>query len=102
MLLARMLETGILVSSEGRLLLGPKGEALYARKNFQALYAVFEAPPLLRVQWGPREVGSVDALFLQALPPGSCFVLGGARGKSRTSTGRRGCATWHRPRTEST
>jgi ATP-dependent Lhr-like helicase len=77
MLLGRMLETGILVSSEGRLLLGPRGEALYARKNFQALYAVFEAPPLLVVRWGPREVGSVDALFLQALPPRSCFVLAG-------------------------
>ena len=77
MLLGRMLETGILVSTEGRLIVGPRGEALYAKKNFQALYAVFEAPPLLRVQWGPREVGSVDALFLQALAPGSCFVLGG-------------------------
>jgi len=77
MLLGRMLEAGIVVAAAGRLSLGPRGEALYARKNFQALYAVFEAPPLLRVQWGQREVGSVDALFVQALPPGSCFVLGG-------------------------
>jgi ATP-dependent helicase Lhr and Lhr-like helicase len=76
-LLARMLEAGILVSTEARLILGPRGEALYARKNFQALYAVFEAPPLLSVRWGAREVGSIDALFLQALPPASCFVLGG-------------------------
>jgi len=77
LLLGKMLSEGILVSSDGRLLLGPKGEALYGRKNFQALYAVFEAPPLLAVRWGSREVGTVDALFLQALPPASCFVLGG-------------------------
>jgi ATP-dependent Lhr-like helicase len=77
LLLGQMLSTGILVSTEGRLILGPRGEALYARKNFQALYAVFEAPPLLVVKWGAREVGSVDAVFLQALPRESCFVLGG-------------------------
>lgn len=77
MLLSQMLSTGILVATEGRLILGPKGETLYARKNFQALYAVFEAPALLKVMWATREVGSVDAVFVQALPPDSCFVLGG-------------------------
>ena len=76
-LLERMLAEGILVADGGRLSLGPRGEALYGRRNFQALYAVFEAPSLLTVTWGPRDVGTVDALFVQALPPGSCFVLGG-------------------------
>ncbi len=77
MLIQRMLSEGILVSTEGRLILGPKGESLYGRKNFQALYAVFEAPSLLRVMWGPKEVGTVDAHFIQGLPPASSFVLGG-------------------------
>ncbi|MGK3964060.1 DEAD/DEAH box helicase [Sorangium sp. So ce118] len=77
MLLGRMLSAGIVLEADGRLILGSKGEALYGRKNFQALYAAFDAPPLLQVRWGLREVGSVDAVFLQALPPASCFVLGG-------------------------
>lgn len=76
-LLAHMLAEGILVADGGRLSLGPRGEALYGRRNFQALYAVFEAPALLAVTWGPRDIGTVDALFVQALPPGSSFVLGG-------------------------
>lgn len=77
LLVARMISEGIMVATDGRWILGPKGEALYGRKNFQALYAVFEAPSLLRVMWGVREVGTVDAHFVQALPPASCFVLGG-------------------------
>jgi ATP-dependent Lhr-like helicase len=76
-ILGQMLASGIVVSADGRLLLGPRGEALYGRKNFEALYAVFEAPALLRVMWGTREVGTVDAVFAQAMPPESCFVLGG-------------------------
>lgn len=77
MLLQKMLSEGILVLTEGRLILGPKGESLYGRKNFQALYAIFDAPSLLRVMWGPKEVGTVDAYFIQGLPPASSFVLGG-------------------------
>ena len=76
-LVEKMLGAEILVRSDGRLILGPRGESLYGRKNFQALYAVFDAPSLLRVMWHGREVGTVDALFVQALPPASCFVLGG-------------------------
>ncbi|MDC3959011.1 DEAD/DEAH box helicase [Polyangium jinanense] len=77
MLLGRMLSEGIVVAADGRLILGPRGEALYARRNFQALYAIFEAQALLQVFWGPREVGTVDAFFVQSLPPASSFVLGG-------------------------
>ncbi len=77
LLLQKMLGDGILFESDGRLALGPQGERLYGRRNFEALYAVFDAPALLRVMAGPREVGTVDAQFLQALPPDSAFVLGG-------------------------
>ena len=76
-LLGKMLSEGILLAADGRLSLGPRGERLYGRRNFQALYAVFEASALLQVFWGPREVGTVDAFFLQSLPAASCFVLGG-------------------------
>lgn len=77
MLVSRMLSAGILVEADGRYLLGPRGEALYGQKNFAALYGVFEAPDQLSVRWGPREVGTVDAVFAQAMRPESCFVLGG-------------------------
>lgn len=77
LLLGRMLAEGILLETGGRLILGSRGEALYGRKNFEALYNVFEAPPLLSVRWALREVGSVDAHFLQGMPPASCFVLSG-------------------------
>jgi ATP-dependent Lhr-like helicase len=77
LLLGRMLGEGILMETGGRLILGSRGEALYGRKNFEALYGVFEAPPLLSVRWAQREVGSVDAHFLQAMTPASRFVLSG-------------------------
>jgi ATP-dependent Lhr-like helicase len=77
LLVDKMLTEGILIAESGRLALGPRGEKLYGRRNFEALYAVFDAPALLRVMHGQREVGTVDAFFLQALPPDSAFVLGG-------------------------
>ena len=77
LLLEKMLAESILISTDGRLSLGPRGEKLYGRRNFEALYAVFDAPPLIKVMAGQREMGTIDALFLQALPPDSAFVLGG-------------------------
>jgi ATP-dependent Lhr-like helicase len=76
-LLAHMLSEQILHLADGRLSLGELGERVYGRKNFEALYAVFEAPPLLKVLWGPDEIGSVDAFFMQSMPEGAAFYLAG-------------------------
>lgn len=76
-LLEHMLENEILYLASGRLSLGRVGERLYGRRNFESLYAVFDAPKLLRVLWGPNEIGSVDAFFMQSMPEGSAFFLGG-------------------------
>ncbi len=76
-LLGRMIEHDIVVVVDGRILLGAEGERLYGRKNFAALYAVFDAPRSLTIMWGPDEIGSMDALFVQGLDSGACFVLGG-------------------------
>lgn len=76
-LLEHMLEQGILSNHDGRLWLGELGEKLYARRNFEALYAVFEARASLDVVCGPEEIGSIDAQFVQGLDPGSAFVLAG-------------------------
>ena len=75
-----MLAREILYEADGLLSLGQRGERLYGRKNFFELYAVFTAPPLLRVQHGKEEVGYIQALFVwmhdgQKGP--LCFRLGG-------------------------
>jgi ATP-dependent Lhr-like helicase len=45
-------------------LLGPRGERLYGKRNFFELYAVFTAPPVLRVLHGRDEVGTVQSYFV--------------------------------------
>ena len=60
-----MVDMGILVDSDARLTLGPRGEKLYGARNFLELYAVFSTPRVLRVMHGRQEVGLVDAAFLQ-------------------------------------
>jgi ATP-dependent Lhr-like helicase len=59
-----MLQRDILYEADGLLSLGKRGEKLYGRKNFFELYAVFTAPPVMRVQHGKEDVGYVQALFV--------------------------------------
>ena len=59
-----MLERDILYEADGLLSLGRRGEKLYGRKNFFELYAVFTAPPVMRVQHGKDDVGYIQALFV--------------------------------------
>ena len=60
-----MRDRDILYEADGLLSLGRHGERLYGRRNFFELYAVFTAPPLLRVLHGRTEVGHVQATFVQ-------------------------------------
>ncbi len=59
-----MLSRDILYEADGLLSLGARGEQLYGRKNFFELYAVFTAPPVMRVRHGRDEVGFVQARFV--------------------------------------
>jgi ATP-dependent Lhr-like helicase len=59
-----MVERDILYEADGLLSLGQRGEKLYGRKNFFELYAVFTAPPVMRVQHGKEDVGYIQALFV--------------------------------------
>ncbi len=59
-----MLEREILYEADGVLSLGKRGEKLYGRKNFFELYAVFTAPPVMRVQHGKNDVGYIQAMFV--------------------------------------
>ena len=79
-LINTMVERDILYEADGLLSLGQQGERLYGRKNFFELYAVFSAPPTLRVQHGREEVGFVSAWFVQGHDTKDgplCFRLGG-------------------------
>lgn len=79
-LVAYMLSKGILADHGGKLWLGPEGEKRYGRRNFGELYAVFSSPRMMDVRWGPREIGTVDANFLESLmqePGRAAFTLAG-------------------------
>lgn len=75
-LFAHMLGEDIVAEVDTHLILGRRGEKLYAGANFRELYAVFSVPPVLKVMHGRREVGSVDAWFAQQ-DGALAFVLGG-------------------------
>ena len=75
-----MVAREILYEADGTLSLGAKGERIYGRKNFFELYAVFTAPPVMRVLHGKSDVGYVQALFVSMHDPSEgplCFRLAG-------------------------
>jgi len=79
-LLDTMVERDILYEADGLLSLGSKGEELYGRRNFFELYAVFTAPPVMRVVHGRNEVGYVQSQFVSMHDHSEgplCFRLAG-------------------------
>ena len=68
-LIDTMVQRDILYEADGLLTLGKRGEELYGRQNFFELYAVFTAPPVLKVLNGRSEVGFVQAGFVQGHDP---------------------------------
>ncbi|MBN2195243.1 MAG: DEAD/DEAH box helicase [Polyangiaceae bacterium] len=75
-----MVEREILYEADGVLSLGAQGERLYGRKNFFELYAVFTAPPVMRVVHGKDDVGYVQSLFVSMHDANEgplCFRLAG-------------------------
>ncbi|MSP17151.1 MAG: DEAD/DEAH box helicase [Myxococcales bacterium] len=79
-LIDTMVERQILYEADGLLSLGQRGERLYGRKNFFELYAVFTAPPVMRVQHGKEDVGYIQAVFVSMHDRNKgplCFRLSG-------------------------
>jgi ATP-dependent Lhr-like helicase len=74
-----MLNDGALRLASGRLVLGPKAERRYGRKNFMELFAVFASPQTYAVQTvDGRPLGSLTQTFVDRLVEGvSSFLLGG-------------------------
>jgi len=78
-LVAWMLRDQSLVLLTGRLLIGPKAERRFGRKNFMELYAVFTSPQSYTVeQDAGGQLGTLTQAFVDRLVEGvSCFLLGG-------------------------
>jgi ATP-dependent Lhr-like helicase len=78
-LIAWMLQDGSLVEASGRMLIGPKAERRFGRRNFMELYAVFSSPQSYMVQTANGQLlGSLNQGFVDRLVDGvSCFLLAG-------------------------
>jgi len=78
-LLNWMLRDGGLRLAGGRLVLGPKAERRFGRKNFMELFAVFSSPQTYTVErGGGQALGTLNQAFVDRLVDGvSSFLLGG-------------------------
>ncbi len=78
-LVAWMLQDKSLVLASGRLILGPKAEKRFGRRNFMELYAVFSSPQSYAVQTqAGQPLGSLNQSFVdQLVDQISCFLLAG-------------------------
>jgi len=78
-LVAWMVRDKGLVQTSGRLVLGPKAERRFGRRNFMALYAVFSSPQSYTVlTMAGQPLGSLNQGFVDRLTEGySAFLLGG-------------------------
>jgi len=74
-----MLRDGGLRTASGRLVIGPKAERRFGRRNFMELYAVFSSPKSYAVQTTNGQLlGSLNQAFVDRLVDGvSCFLLAG-------------------------
>jgi ATP-dependent Lhr-like helicase len=78
-LISWMLQDRSLILTSGRLVLGPKAERKFGRRNFMELYAVFSSPQTYLVQTtAGQPLGSLTQDFVDRLVEGvSCFLLAG-------------------------
>ncbi len=78
-LVAWMVRDRSLLLLDGRLLIGPKAERRYGRRNFMELYAVFSSPQTYSVETSSQQpLGTLNQGFVDRLVEGvSCFLLSG-------------------------
>ncbi len=78
-LLRWMQADGGMIQTSGRLVMGPKAEKRFGRRNYMDLYAVFSTPALYRVHTlDGREIGTLSQDFVDRLvADASAFLLGG-------------------------
>ena len=68
-----------MILASGRLVLGPRAERRFGRRNFMELFAVFSSPQSYTVQTvSGQPLGTLNQAFVDRLVDGvSCFLLGG-------------------------
>ncbi len=78
-LITWLLQDKSLVLASGRLVLGPKAEKRFGRRNFMELYAVFSSPQSYAVQTlAGQPLGTLNQSFVdQLVDQISCFLLAG-------------------------
>ncbi|MEW6277277.1 MAG: DEAD/DEAH box helicase [Candidatus Eremiobacterota bacterium] len=78
-LVQHLLDAGILVPADARLVLGRAGERAFGKANFRELYSVFEAPRELTVlSTDRRNLGTLECWFAQVGGEQPlCFLLAG-------------------------
>jgi ATP-dependent Lhr-like helicase len=77
-LLAWLIRDGSLRIASGRLVLGPKAESKFGRRNFMDLYAVFSSPQSYTVMLGEQPIGTLEQGFVDELVERvSTFLLAG-------------------------
>lgn len=78
-LVSWMLRDKSLILTAGRLVLGPKAERRFGRRNFMELFAVFSSPRTYTVQLSSGQpLGTLNQGFVDRLVDGvSCFLLAG-------------------------
>ncbi len=77
-LLKHLIKDQTLSFLDGRVLLGPKAERLFGKRNFMTLYAVFSSPQTYSVETKEKHpIGKLAQDFVDQLDEESCFILGG-------------------------
>lgn len=67
-----------LLSDNGILSIGPRGEQAFGRRHYMELMAVFSEPPMFKVLQGRKEIGKVPLfLFTLEAPDGHIILLAG-------------------------
>ena len=75
-LVDHMVDADILHLADGLLILGDEGERRYGRRNFLALYSVFETPEEVRViTANHRVIGTLQTWFVQQVGEGGEFIF---------------------------
>jgi len=75
-LLDHLIQTDILNATGGLLVLGDEGEKRYGRRNFLALYSVFETPEEVKVlTTDHRVIGTLHTWFVQQVGEGEGFIF---------------------------
>jgi ATP-dependent Lhr-like helicase len=76
-LIDHMVGAGFLRRADGLLVVGEETERRFLGANWRRLFAVFDSAPLYEVLHQRRQIGTLDAKFVEALEAPFFFVLGG-------------------------